>query len=131
VRFLGQLQDEALDAMLAASWVHAIPSVWAEPFGITTTEAMMRGVAVVGSDTGGLTESIDQGITGYRVPPGDAPALADALVRVLGSPDVARNFGAQGRRRALEHFGLPASTDRFEAIHQRIVGGFVPRMRRT
>ena len=54
----GQLGGEALERTLDRGWVHAVPSRWPEPFGLTATEAMMRGTAVVASDIGGLAESV-------------------------------------------------------------------------
>jgi glycosyltransferase involved in cell wall biosynthesis len=73
---------------------------------------MMRGTAVVVSDAGGLTEQVVEGETGYRVPPGDAIALAGALARILADRDHAERLGATGRRHALAHFTLDAYMDR-------------------
>jgi glycosyltransferase involved in cell wall biosynthesis len=104
VEFLGHLDAPALEHALAPAWVQAIPSRWEEPFGLVAAEAMMRGTAVVVSDAGGLTEQVVEGETGYRVPPGDARALAGALAPILADRDHAERLGAQGRRHALAHF---------------------------
>ena len=52
-RFTGQLAREAMEDALRAAWVQAVPSVWDEPFGNVSTEAMMRGTAVVAGAVGG------------------------------------------------------------------------------
>ncbi len=123
VEFAGHLDGVALESLLASSWVHAVPSIWAEPFGITTTEAMMRGVAVVGSNTGGIAESVVDSHTGYLVPPGDASALADALLTVLRQPEEAMRLGANARARALAHFTLRDCAARFAALYGELTAG--------
>ena len=112
VDFLGHLDAAALEQAMAPAWVQAIPSRWEEPFGLVAAEAMMRGTAVVASAAGGLAEQVVEGETGYRVPAGDAPALAGALARILGDRDHAERLGAAGRRHALTHFTFDAYTDR-------------------
>ncbi|MBL6750548.1 MAG: glycosyltransferase family 4 protein [Nevskia sp.] len=55
-----------------------------EPFGMVTVEAMRRGIAVVGSDSGGTAEIIRDGIDGLLFAPGDAQALARQIERLAG-----------------------------------------------
>jgi glycosyltransferase involved in cell wall biosynthesis len=116
VDFLGHLDALELERAMGPAWVQAIPSRWEEPFGLVAAEAMMRGTAVVASAAGGLAEQVVEGETGYRVPAGDAPALAGALARILGDRDLAERLGAVGRRHALTHFTFDAYTDRIVAI---------------
>jgi glycosyltransferase involved in cell wall biosynthesis len=113
----GQLGGEALERTLDRGWVHAVPSRWPEPFGLTATEAMMRGTAVVASDIGGLAESVVHGTTGLRVPPGDVDALADALSLVLADRALAERLGDAGRDRAHAHFTLDGCIARFERLY--------------
>ena len=114
----GQLGGDMLDATLARGWVHAVPSRWPEPFGLTATEAMMRGTAVVASDIGGLAESVAHESTGLRVPPGDESALADALVRLLSDRALAERLGQAGRERARAQFTLEGCVARFERLYE-------------
>ncbi|MFH1681487.1 MAG: glycosyltransferase family 4 protein [Candidatus Eisenbacteria bacterium] len=65
-------------------------------------EAMLAGMAVITSDTSGCPEVI--GDAGITVPPGDAVALGNALVELLGSDETARAYGRKARCRAREHF---------------------------
>lgn len=67
-----------------------------EPFGLVPLEAMACARPVVAVDEGGLRESVRHGETGLLVPR-DAQALADALARLLGDPDMRARFGATGR----------------------------------
>ena len=121
VEMPGQLENEALDALLGRSWVHAVPSRWPEPFGLTATEAMMRGIAVVASAIGGLAESLEHEVTGLRVEAGDEAALAEALSRPLADRALAERLGAAGRRRALALFTIEQSVDRFESLYDALL----------
>jgi glycosyltransferase involved in cell wall biosynthesis len=117
----GQLGGDALETTLARGWVHAVPSRWPEPFGLTATEAMMRGTAVVASDIGGLAESVAHESTGLLAPAGDASTLSDALVRLLSDRALAERFGAAGRERALAQFTLEHCVDRFERLYETLL----------
>jgi glycosyltransferase involved in cell wall biosynthesis len=120
VVFLGHLSQELLEPALAQSWVHAVPSLWEEPFGLTAAEAMMRGTAVVSSAVGGVAEIVRDGETGITVPSGDPEALAQALATVLSDRATAEQLGAAGRRRALSRLTESATLDRFEALYERL-----------
>ena len=116
----GQLDGAALDGVLDAAWVHAVPSRWPEPFGLTATEAMMRGTAVVASEVGGLADIVLHERTGLQVPPGDVPALADALVRILSDREWAESLGRAGRERARELFSLDGCLARLERVYEQL-----------
>jgi glycosyltransferase involved in cell wall biosynthesis len=116
----GHLDGAALDGMLDTAWVHAVPSRWPEPFGLTATEAMMRGTAVVASEVGGLADIVLHERTGLRVPAGDVPALADALARILSDRDWAEALGRAGRERAREHFSLDGCLTRLERVYEQL-----------
>ena len=121
VDFLGHLERGAVEAALASAWVQAVPSRWEEPFGLVAAEAMMRGTATVASRSGGLTEQIIDGETGYLVAPGDPTALAQGLARVLGDRALAEGMGAAGRRRALAELTEERHLDRMLAVYGELV----------
>jgi glycosyltransferase involved in cell wall biosynthesis len=121
VRLNGQLEGAGLEAVLAQGWVHAVPSRWAEPFGLTATEAMMRGTAVVASDIGGLADSVQHGVTGLHVSAGDEHALADALTALLLDRARTERMGAAGASRARALFSIDACATRFEALYESLI----------
>ncbi|MGE3620122.1 MAG: glycosyltransferase family 4 protein [Acidimicrobiia bacterium] len=92
--FVGE--QERADLLAGASVV-AVPSLY-EGFGLPAAEALSAGVPVVASEAGGLPEVV--GDAGLLVPPGDEVALADALGRVLGDPELADRLAAAGPGRA-------------------------------
>jgi glycosyltransferase involved in cell wall biosynthesis len=102
-------------AFLAASVV-AVPSTEPEAFGRTAVEAQAMGTPVVVSDLGAVPETVlgppessPEGRTGWRVPAGDAQALAEALQAALGLGASAREAMA---RRARAHVEARFSLDR-------------------
>jgi glycosyltransferase involved in cell wall biosynthesis len=117
VDFLGHLAQAQAEHALGTAWVQAVPSRWEEPFGIVAAEAMMRGTAVVASESGGLAEQVVLGVTGYLAPAGDARALAGALGQVVRDRDLAERMGASARVRALAELTIDRHVDRVVAAH--------------
>jgi glycosyltransferase involved in cell wall biosynthesis len=121
VSFLGHLPHTELERRLDLAWVQAVPSLWDEPFGNVTTEAMMRGTAVVASAVGAQPEIVRDNETGVLVPPGDASALAGALVRVVGDQSLAERFGLNGRGIALSEFAQVRVMERFVELYDQLL----------
>ena len=93
VRLVGHCED--MPAALMLSDVVVSASTAPEGFGRVVIEAQAMARVVVGSDHGGAAETIEHGVTGFRVPPGDAGALAVTLDGVLAMAAEAR--AAMGR----------------------------------
>jgi glycosyltransferase involved in cell wall biosynthesis len=93
----GDIEDVA--AATAALDIAVMPSVVPEPFGNVVMEAMCLGKPVIASANGGGREQIEDGVTGFLFPPGDADALARALATLLADPTLARAMGEAGQRR--------------------------------
>jgi glycosyltransferase involved in cell wall biosynthesis len=81
----------------------------------------MRGTAVVASRAGGLAEIVLDGETGLLVPPGDADALASALLRLLRDRELAEDMGRRGHEFALRHLDEGAYADRFLGLYRRLI----------
>jgi glycosyltransferase involved in cell wall biosynthesis len=103
--------------VLERAAVAVVPSL-GEGFGMVALEAMERGRAVIASDVGGLPEILDAGRTGLLVPPGDADALARAIVELADDPAGAAALGSAGRERALAEFSQDRCTDLIEALYR-------------
>ena len=118
VTMLGHLSHPEMECLFDGAWVQAVPSLWAEPFGLVAVEAMMRGTAVVASDSGGLTEIVRDGEAGFLVPPGNIEALAEALLLLLKDRGLAERMGEAGHEIALAQFNETAYVDRFIHLYQ-------------
>ena len=88
-----------------------------EGLGLVAIEAQLSGTPVVAFRSGGLTDIVEDERTGLLVTPGDVPALAAALDRVLGSSDAGAEWGREGRRHALATFAPDAVARRYAQIY--------------
>jgi glycosyltransferase involved in cell wall biosynthesis len=119
VLFLGFRPDvprvlDALDAL-------ALPSLY-EGMPLTVIEASAMACPVVATAVDGTPEVVEDGVTGWLVPPADPPALARALVRTLADPERARAVGRAGRERVLRRFDLATQVDATARVYRSVVG---------
>jgi len=120
LRLLGHVPDLAVAMLAADVVVHA--STDAEAFGRTVIEAQAMGRPIIASDLGGPRETVEEGVTGWRVPPGDAAALAAALARVLALPPGARAaVGAAARAAVLRRYTTRAMQDATIAVYRELL----------
>lgn len=118
---LGWVSQDKVPELYRDVDIVVVPSLWVEPFGITTLEAMASGLPVVGSRIGGIAETLVDGVTGLHFEAGDAKGLADALRRLLTDPTLRERLGAAGRYRAESEYDWEVVIDRhytgwFESI---------------
>ncbi|MEI8121102.1 MAG: glycosyltransferase family 4 protein [bacterium] len=98
----GDVED--IKAGTAAMDVAIMASGQPEPFGGVVIEAMALGRPVVGTAIGGTLEQVENGVTGFLVPPNDDKALADAIGRLLEDPALRRTMGERARQAFLAKF---------------------------
>ena len=120
VIFAGQQQPDRLRLYYAAGDV-AVTTPWYEPFGLTPLEAMACGRPVVGSAVGGLTFTIQDGVTGVLVPPRDPAALAAALAHLLGRPALRAAMGEAARARVEREFTWTTTARRPALLYEALL----------
>jgi glycogen(starch) synthase len=98
VHFTGFLPHAEIPAVLRHGDVLVLPSAY-EELGSVLLEGMRAGLPVVASDTGGIPEVVDDGVTGVLCPTADAPAFAAAIDELLADPARRARLGATGRER--------------------------------
>jgi lipopolysaccharide/colanic/teichoic acid biosynthesis glycosyltransferase/glycosyltransferase involved in cell wall biosynthesis len=103
IRLLGERED--VPALLAASDVYVRSSLW-EGVGRAVVEAMYARKPVVLTALPGIMEIVSDGETGLLTPPGDPPALADAIERLLGDPALTRRLAQRGREEVAATFSV-------------------------
>jgi glycosyltransferase involved in cell wall biosynthesis len=79
--FTGWLDPPQLEHQFADAWALVVPSLWAEPFGLVAIDAIVHGVPVIASQSGGLGEIVD-GHSGLLFPNGDETALTNCMLAV-------------------------------------------------
>ncbi len=120
VRIVGHCEDMPA-AYLAADFALA-PSLEPEAFGRTAVEPQAMGRPVLAADHGGARETVLDGATGWRVPPGDPDAWADALHRTLSTPpQVRRAMGEAGLERVRRLYSLEAMANATLDVYLRLL----------
>jgi glycogen synthase len=126
-----------LPSIYAGAAVYCCPSIY-EPFGITNLEAMSCRTPVVATRTGGIPEIIVEGETGYLVdktaisatdpeardPEGFALGLAEAMNRILRSPELGRELGEKARQRVVDHFSWASIARQTLAFYEEVAARY-------
>jgi len=121
VRLVGHANDIPAALLLADVVIHA--STDAEAFGRTVIEAQAMARPVIASDLGAPRETVAEGITGWRIPPGDAAALADAIGKALALPAAERAaLGARARAAVLSGYTTQAMQAATMAVYRELIG---------
>lgn len=115
VRFVSGLEDEELAVLLATATVVAVPSLY-EGFSLPAIEAMASRTPVVATTGGALPEVV--GDSGLLVPPGDGPALAGALRRLLDDPGLRDHLGSDGYERVRRRFTWQAVAQQTAEVYE-------------
>jgi colanic acid/amylovoran biosynthesis glycosyltransferase len=107
----GPRPQSQLRRRLAAANVFVLPSVIDSEGGMDNLptvimEAMATGLPVVSTNIGGIPEMVIENETGFLVQPGDAPAMADAIEKVIDDPLLAQRLGQFGYKRAETLFSI-------------------------
>lgn len=119
VVMLGAVPNRELHRYHAAADAFVAPATGHESFGVVLVEALAAGVPVVATDIPGYREVVRDGVEGLLVPPGNAPALVEAVSRVLDDPALAERLVAAGRERA-RTYAWDAVVPRIEEIYRRV-----------
>lgn len=123
VTMTGWQDPNGVERELAGAWALVAPSLWAEPLGLVALEAIVRGVPVVASQTGGFGETVEPGASGLLFPNGDEEALADRMLEVAD-----RRAFADHRvppavvERVADRHALPRHAERMRGIFAEVAG---------
>jgi N-acetyl-alpha-D-glucosaminyl L-malate synthase BshA len=117
VLFLGKQNSVA--ELLSCTDLFLLPSE-TEAFGLVALEAMACGVPVIATCTGGLSEVVDDGLSGYLAPVGDVDAMADAGIGLLTDAAVWQSFSARARQGA-ERFSADRVVSLYEAFYEEVL----------
>ncbi len=115
VRFAGWTDRDALPEVLRRSDIYVFPSIQ-EGMPNTVLEAMACGLPVVACRIEGCEELVRHGETGLLIPPDDAPALTDAVARLLDDAELRRRMGREGRRVVEREYTWRATAEQYLAL---------------
>lgn len=128
VRFIGPMSAARVDAHFAVASLFCMASTLrAEAYGVAVLEAMSHGVPVVASRIpgSGLSWLHQDGVTGLAVPPGDAPALAAAIVRLLEDEALRARCAQGARARWADGLTAEAMCAQTLALYRRLGSGTI------
>lgn len=118
VWFVGAVAPDEMPAFLRQVDISVLASRSNEGIPNVVLEAMAAGKPVVATDTGGCSEAVVDGVTGFLVPPGDAEELAKRVLRLLRDDSEATLMGKAGRARVEAEFTLLRMVDRFSSLYE-------------
>lgn len=123
VRFAGHVPAEELSRRYRACDIVVLPAVVdrkgdTEGLGVVLLEALRYGRPVIASRVGGIPDIVEDGRTGWLVPPGDPGALAEAVLRVAARPAESRRVAREGRRIVAERFSWDRILDDLERCYR-------------
>jgi glycosyltransferase involved in cell wall biosynthesis len=124
IRKVGVRRDAP--AIIAACDVSVLPTLRREGLPKTVIEAMIHEVPPIVTNTGGSPELVENGVSGLVVPPGDAAALTEAMLRLYHDPDLRRRIGQAARRRIETHFNSARTVEQTLTLYRELLGSQSP-----
>lgn len=115
ITFLGRISPEKIPALMLKSDVLVLPSIWPEPFARVVLEGMCAGMVVLATPTGGTKEIVRDGENGLFFEAGNADSLADAIQRLIDSPELRNNLAHSAWRTVREHFSVAGMMEAYES----------------
>lgn len=119
VEFLGFVSQMRAYMAKLSVLVHA--STLDEPFGQVVIEGMAAGVPVIATRGGGVSEIVEDGISGVLVPKREPTALAAAMRDLLTNPGRRQQLGGQGRARVQQHFRIESTAEKMMDVYESLV----------
>jgi glycosyltransferase involved in cell wall biosynthesis len=114
VQFKGTVPRKEMPGVFRDHDVLLFPSIWAEPLARIIQEAMACGLVVIGTNTGGTEELLQDGITGFTFEAGNAEMLAEKIALVLGDEELRRKVVKQARQKVEQQFSFSRMVDELE-----------------
>lgn len=119
--FVGEVEPDTVPRYLKDGKVFVLPSVTGEGLPNVLLEAMSVGLPVIGTDTGGIRNVINDGNTGYTVPPSDKDALAESLEELVSDDEKRARMGRTAREYVVEYHSWERITDELDSLYKELV----------
>lgn len=107
--------------ILSQTDIVVLPSLF-EAFPRAVIEGMAAGKAVIATNAGGAAEAVEEGVTGFVVPPEDPAALAEKILLLAGNREMRLKMGEAGRLRAEKLFSIEENVRKTERVYQELLG---------
>ncbi len=122
--FTGFISVEDLPTYYASADIFVLPSVETksgdtEGLGVVLLEAMASGIAVIGSDIGGITDIISHGYNGLLAKPGDSDDIAEKIIELIADPQKRELIAFHGHNTVVDKFSWDSITEQFIGVFKR------------
>ena len=124
VEFLGKVDQPTLIEWYRRADICVVPSVLYESFSYTCAQAMAMGKPVVATRIGGIPETVQDGVSGLIVTPGNSEELAEALIRLTQDTELRLRMGKAGREKAVREFDARVVVLQTLAVYDRAILAF-------
>jgi len=121
VILVGPVPNKELPRYYALTQVAVVPSVWLEAFGRVAIEGMACGKPLVSTRVGGLAEINLDGETGLIVEPKNPSQLAEAILKILKNPDLAKEMSQKARERVEKFYTYEAVAEKLISIFKKLI----------
>ena len=126
IRFLGHLDSKSLQNFYSSCRFMVLTSKCYEVFPVVLVEAMAKGIPVICSNIGGLSEIVDDGKTGLLFAPGNADELAEKIQYLWDRPDLCWKMGQAAREKVLREYTSEKYYERLIAVFDRAITLMAP-----
>jgi glycosyltransferase involved in cell wall biosynthesis len=120
VTFLGHVENRRIATIYQQIDVLVVPSVWPENSPVTITEAMASGIPVIASDVGGISELVEDGVTGYLVPLRDSLAIAERIGRFVARPTLLKTMGEKALAK-IQAYPMQQQVERIVDVYRQAI----------
>jgi glycosyltransferase involved in cell wall biosynthesis len=117
-QFVGEVRD--VGPYYLEFSLFALPSV-NEPFAGVYLEAGLFGIPAIGTTSGGAAEAIEDGVTGLIVSPDNPAQLAQAMLKILEDPDMAKEMGRRAKQRVSRLFTAQRMVEAVERVYHEVL----------
>jgi glycosyltransferase involved in cell wall biosynthesis len=119
--FCGNLSRARMPDFYKSSRFSVVCSIWYEGFPSTILEPMMMGKPVICANIGGLSEIVEDGVTGLLFKPGDARDLSRKIELLWNNPSLCRQLGQTGRAKALDEYSAEKYYARLMEVYEQVL----------
>ena len=95
-----------------------------DAFPLVILEAMRAGLPVIATNIGAIPEIVDDGVTGFIIPPRDPETLAEKIIYLIKHPDIARKMGEAGRKKFEREYTLSVFEENMINVFNQILEGY-------
>ena len=116
IQFAGSVDGDEKAKLLRRCRAVIAPSIWWEPLGLVTYEAYDNGKPMLASRSGGLSETVNHGVTGMLHDPGNAEELASQVIELDAQPHLRVEMGKRGRTWLLANTSSETWLDQMDVV---------------